>query len=147
MAALFSVILFGVALPKADAIPPHPWLCRQMPVFSSSKPMTYRAVNRSSHRWVLTFMIREHSTLHVGFRLVSTRYFNRTVEGTLPPGQWYAIALYRMGDLWICPQWAREADEPKPGVVSNVCYNEEHRGCSVNLVVKPAASSTQTSAR
>ncbi len=116
----------------------RPWLCRDKAVFSSDKPMTYQATKRGGGRWLLTFMRFDPSGLgHDGFTVFSTQPVGARAEGTLEPGQWYAVALYRAGGHWICPGNARESDEPAPGVVSNLCYGEDPDDCRVNLTVRP----------
>jgi hypothetical protein len=126
---------------QALAAEARPWLCRDKPVFSSDKPMTYKAINHSGGRWLMTFMRFDPSGLgHDGFTVSSSQDVATDAEGTLDPGQWYAVALYRAGGHWICPGNARENDEPSPGVVSNLCYGEDPGECAVNLTVRPQST-------
>jgi hypothetical protein len=121
---------------RAWAAEARPWLCRIKPVFSSDKPMSYRAVNRSGGSWLMTFMRFDlGGGGHDGFTVAGERSIGAVTEGTLDPGQWYAIALYRQGGHWICPGEARENDEPGAGVVSDLCYGEDPGACSVKLTV------------
>jgi hypothetical protein len=116
----------------------RPWLCRAKPVFSSDRPMTYEATNRGAGRWLMTFMRFDPSGLgHDGFTVSSTQDVAAHSQGTLEPGQWYAVALYRSGGHWICPGNAGESDEPAPGVVSNLCYGRDPGECTLKLMVRP----------
>lgn len=134
-----AMILVSVSI-SAWAADPRPWLCRIKPVFSSSKPMTYEAVNHGGNRWVITFMHFDPAGGHDGFTVASSTDLSSHATGTLAPGQWYAVALYRQGSHWICPGNARESDRPAPGVVSDLCYGEEEGSCPVKLTVNPADS-------
>ncbi len=122
---------------QALAAEARPWLCRAKPVFSSDRPMTYEATNRGGGRWLMTFMRFDPSGLgHDGFTVSSTQDVAAHAEGTLEPGQWYAVALYRSGGHWICPGNAGESDEPASGVVSNLCYGRDPGECAVKLTVR-----------
>jgi len=122
---------------QALAAEARPWLCRAKPVFSSYRPMTYEATNRGGGRWLMTFMRFDPSGLgHDGFTVSSTQDVAAHAEGTLEPGQWYAVALYRSGGHWICPGNAGESDEPASGVVSNLCYGRDPGECAVKLTVR-----------
>src|SRR5437870_4490723 len=95
MILILAVTMIGLG-PHAFAAEARPWLCRAKPVFSSNKPMTYQAVNRSAGRWLMTFMRFDPSGLgHDGFTVSSTQDVANNSEGTLDAGQWYAVALYR----------------------------------------------------
>jgi hypothetical protein len=124
----------GSAVFGAEA---RPWLCRAKPVFSSDKPMTYQASSRRGS-WLLTFMRFDPSGGHDGFTVASARDVGVNTQGTLEPGQWYAVALYRAGGHWICPGNAGESDEPATGVVSDLCYGRDQGECTVKLTVRPA---------
>jgi len=154
VAAVLTGWFVATAFSVANAAEARPWLCRSKPVFSSSKPMTYEA--RGSSRWVLSFMrcnansqsnygggcSEQSSGGENGFAVVSTRTVGRHIEGTLEPGQWYAVALYRSGSRWICAGYAGESDERSPGAVSDLCYSEhdeEGSPCQVKLTVRPTA--------
>ena len=119
----------------------RPWLCRAKPVFSSDKPMTYEATNRGGGHWLMTFMRFDPSGLgHDGFTVSAAQNVAAHTDGTLEPGQWYAVALYRSGGHWICPGNAAESDEPAPGVVSNLCYGRDPGECAVKLTVRPRST-------
>lgn len=135
VALTWAIVLMAVRLAPALAVEPRPWLCRDKPVFSSSRPMSYEATSRGG-RWVMTFMRFAPIGGHDGFTVVSARDLSGRVEGTLEPGQWYAVALYRSGGHWICPGNARESDRPAPGVVSDLCFGEEEGSCPVRLSVR-----------
>src|SRR5690242_15561619 len=121
---------------QAYAAEARPWLCRAKPVFSSNKPMTYEAVNRGGG-WLLTFMRFDPSGLgHDGFTVSSTQDVVGRAEGTLDAGRWYAVALYRSGDRWICPGNAAESGEPPAGVISTLCYGRDPGDCTVKLAVR-----------
>jgi hypothetical protein len=122
----------------------RPWLCRAKPVFSSDKPMTYEAVNRGTGRWLMTFMRFDPSGLgHDGFTVSTTQDVTSHIEGTLDPGQWYAVALYRSGPRWICPGNAGESDKPFPGAISSLCYGSNLGECTVKLTVRPQSNGTR----
>jgi hypothetical protein len=128
---------------RAFAAEARPWLCRAKPVFSSDKPMTYEATNRSSGRWLMTFMRFDPSGLgHDGFTVSSAQDVSSRTIGSLDSGQWYAVALYRSGGRWICPGNAQESDEPAPGVVSDLCYGQDPGECTIKLTVRPAVNGT-----
>jgi hypothetical protein len=126
---------------SARAAEPRPWLCRDKPVFSSDKPIRYEITKRGGGRWVMTFMHFDPAGGHDGFTVVSTRIINGHIEDSLPPGHWYAVALYRSGSHWICPGNASEEDSHAPGVVSNLCYGEDPDSCAVKLTVRSAVDS------
>ena len=141
MAAALAAILLTVSAP-AFAVEARPWLCRDKPVFSSSQPMIYTATKHGGGRWLMTFMRFDPSGGgHDGFTLASSNILSGSNSGSLAPGQWYAVALYRSGGHWICPGSASENDEPASGVVSDLCYGEDPGSCPVKLVVRPASSS------
>lgn len=140
-AAMAGAILALVACSPALADQPRPWLCRDKPVFSSGHPMTYVTSKRGGGRWIITFMRFDPAGGgHDGFTVVSTREIHGAVSGSLEPGQWYAVGLYRSGGHWICPVNVRENDEPMPGVVSNLCFGEDPGSCPVKLIVRPVDS-------
>jgi hypothetical protein len=125
----------------ASAAEARPWLCRTKPVFSSDQPMTYKATNRGGGRWLMTFMRFDPSGLgHDGFTVSSAQDVAGQAEGTLEPGQWYAVALYRSSGHWICPGNAGESNEPASGVVSTLCYGRDEGDCSVKLTVRPQST-------
>ena len=119
----------------ASAAEARPWLCRDKPVFSSDKPMTYAATNRGGGAWMLTFMRFDPAGGHDGFTIYSTQMVNGEVSGALEPGQWYAVGLYREGGHWICSGPAGENHQFVPGIVRDLCYSEGG-GCDVKLTVR-----------
>lgn len=142
MIAAIAVVFIGSS---AFAEQPRPWLCRDKPVFSSGRPMTYATSKHGGGRWIMTFMRFDQSGGgHDGFTVVSSHAVRGDVSGSLEPGQWYAVALYRSRGHWICPGNAREDDEPAPGVVSSLCFGEDPGSCPVKLTVRPADSATVT---
>jgi len=140
--AIVTVAMMGAGS-HAFGAEARPWLCRAKPVFSSDKPMTYEATNRGGGRWRMTFMRFDPSGLgHDGFTVSSSQDVAAHAEGTLDPGQWYAVALYRSSGRWICPGNAGESDEPSPGVISNLCYGKDSGECAVKLTVRPQSTGT-----
>ena len=123
---------------QAQGAEARPWLCRDKPVFSSDKSMSYEATKRDGGRWLMTFMRFDPSGLgHDGFTVFSSHDVSAHSQGTLEPGQWYAVALYRLGGHWICPGNARKSDAPAGGSVSDLCFGEEPGDCTVKLTVRP----------
>ena len=140
VAAAVAAVMF-VLSGLAFAEPPRPWLCRDKPVFSSRRPMTYLTSKHGGGRWIMTFMRFDPAGGgHDGFTVVSSHSVRGDVSGSLEPGQWYAVALYRSRGHWICPANAREDDEPARGVVSSLCFGEDPGSCPVKLTVRPADS-------
>jgi hypothetical protein len=140
---LTAFTLVGLALTAAvaPAAEPRPWLCRDKPVFSSDRAMTYEASNRGGGHWVITFMRFDPAGGHDGFTVVSSREIAGRVDGTLEAGQWYAVALYREGSHWICPEVEDESGSSSNGSVSDLCYSEQEGGCAVKLLVRAAGAS------
>jgi hypothetical protein len=115
---------------------PRPWLCRDKPVFSDSHPMQYEVSSRSGG-WQIFFMQFEMNAAHDGFSIKDSRMLGPAPQtGILPPGQYYAVALYRKGSVWVC-SYGEESSRP-PGIVVNLCYgNDSSTGCLATLKVKP----------
>jgi hypothetical protein len=137
----------GIALFAAGALPARaaearPWLCRTKPVFSSTSAMTYKVVNHGGSRWQLLLMQFEPESAHDGYEVVASQELSAgagQVSGTLAPGRYFAVAMYRGGGgHWICPGYAEDKDRPA-GAVSRICYDEESPGCPVSLTVLSAA--------
>lgn len=123
----------------ARAAEPRPWLCRQIPVFSGGKAMTWRATKPGAGHWLMTFMHYDPAGGHDGFTVVATSEVNGgAAAGTLAAGQYYAVALYRSGGHWICPANASENHVAAAGAISKLCYGEDDDSCDVKLVVGPA---------
>ena len=143
-----SAIVMAVSLawpllvaPSAHAAGPRPWLCRDKPAVSDNQPMTYTAENRGGGKWVMTFMRFDPDSGHDGFDVVSTQDVTGHVEGTLDPGQWYAVGLYREDGHWICAGPATENRQYVAGVVRDLCYGEDAGSCDVKLTVREATPS------
>jgi hypothetical protein len=135
-----SVAMVGI-ISQAFGAEARPWLCRSKPVFSSNQQMVYQATNRGGGSWLLTFMRFDPSGLgHDGFTVSSTREVGIHTQGTLDPGQWYAVALYRSGGHWICPGNAAESAEAGSGTISSLCYGSDVGECTVKLTVRPQST-------
>ncbi len=137
---LLALLLAGTLCSRvARAAEPRPWLCRQIPVFSGPKAMTWRATKRGAGHWIMTFMHYDPAGGHDGFTVVATSEVNGgEAAGTLDPGQYYAVALHRSGGHWICPANASESHDAAAGAISNLCYGEDEDSCDVKLVVGSA---------
>jgi len=140
LAAALGVVFIGRA-GIANAAEARPWLCRDKPVFSSSKPVHYEAKNRGSGRWQLFFMQFVAGGPHDGFATVASADVGSSsdAEGKLGSGQYFAVALYLgKGGHWVCPGSAREAEESRaPGVVSELCYSEDDsESCRMRLTIR-----------
>lgn len=118
------------------AAQPRPWLCRQIPVFSGAKTMTWTAQHHGGEEWMMTFMHYDPAGGHDGFTLVSSRRIGADTSGTLEAGQWYAVALYHASGHWICPANASDNGEEPAGTIANICYGRDEDSCDVTLVVK-----------
>ncbi|HVN63613.1 MAG TPA: hypothetical protein VMT58_03165 [Candidatus Binataceae bacterium] len=148
------LLIFGVALAMAAsaaqpgwAAEARPWLCRDKPVFSSASAMEYRTSTRTAHSWRIFFMEFSPEAAHDGFEIVnSTTTLRESLPagGNLEAGRYYAVAMYRDGERWICPGYAREDSAYTPGIVRKICYAENSRPCSVTLTVTPAQPRSST---
>jgi hypothetical protein len=125
---------------------PRPWLCRQIPVFSASAPMTWRATRRGSGSWLMIFMRYDPLGGHDGFTIISTHSVKGETEGSLDAGKWYAVAQYSSGGHWICPGNASESHDSTAGTISSLCYGEDEDACDVKLVVKSAGAPSASAA-
>lgn len=145
---LTQVLILGAVLCEiviaapAISAEPRPWLCRQIPVFSGSAPMTWRATKRGVGHWLMVFMRYDPSGGHDGFTIVSTRGVDGQTEGSLDAGRWYAVAQYNAGGHWICPGNATQSNDSSAGSISNLCYGEDEGACDVKLIVKSTSNST-----
>ena len=118
----------------------RPWLCRDKPVFSYDRSMEYQATARPGRQWRMFFMKYSPDAAHDGFDIVNSREIGargEPVAGSLAAGQYYAVALYREGGHWICPDYTHDDRNPSLGEVSNLCYGEDGPPCLVKLQVKP----------
>lgn len=121
---------------------PRPWLCRQIPVFSGTSPMTWHASKRGVGRWMMIFMRYDPTGGHDGFTIASTNPVDGQAHGSLDAGRWFAVAQYSSGGHWICPANASESSTEAAGSISNLCYGEDEGSCDVKLIVKAAGSPT-----
>jgi hypothetical protein len=117
---------------------PRPWLCRDKPVFSDSHPMQYQ-VSAKRGVWQIFFMQFQINAAHDGFSILESRELTRTPQsGTLPSGQYYAVALYEKGGAWICSYG--EESSRAPGDIKNLCYGpEDDPSCPATLLVRSTA--------
>jgi hypothetical protein len=134
------VILVVLGLPLLGraslAAEPRPWLCRQIPVFSASKSMTWHATKVGGGEWIMTFMHYDPTGGgHDGFTLLDTRDVDGEAEGTLEAGRYFAVALHRAGGHWICPANASDNHDSSAGVISSLCYGEDEDSCDVKFKV------------
>jgi hypothetical protein len=124
----------------AFADEPRPWLCRDKPVFSYDRSMEYQVTARPGRQWRIFFMLYSPDAAHDGFDIVNSREVSSRgdpVGGNLAAGRYFAVALYREGGHWICPDYTHDDRDPKLGEVSNLCYGEDGPPCLVKLQVKP----------
>jgi hypothetical protein len=141
----FTIGAFALAVLFAQpawSAQPRPWLCRQIPVFSDSAPMTWHATKRGTGRWLMIFMRYAPAGGHDGFTIVSTHNVNGEADGALAAGRWYAVAQYSAEGHWICPGNVNESSPA--GSISNLCYGEDDGACDVKLVVKSASTSSSS---
>jgi len=115
----------------------RPWLCRDKPVFSYDRPMEYVATALPGRQWRIFFMQYSPDAAHDGFDIVNSRAIGTGASGNLGAGRYFAVALYRQGSHWICPDYTHDNRDPKLGEVSNLCYGEDGPPCLVKLLVKP----------
>ena len=134
---LIAALLFiAAATTSSSAAAPRPWLCRNIPVFSGVKTMSWSATTSGPGEWLMTFMHYDPSGGHDGFSVVATSELHARTEGTLEAGQYYAVAMHRTGEHWICPADASEDDSVSSGVISSLCYGRDEDSCDVKLVVR-----------
>jgi hypothetical protein len=142
LAPVFVSLLAATAATAAHAAEARPWLCRTKPVFSSDSAMRYSVANHGGARWDLLLMQFEPGSAHDGFEVIASHELaarDGHASGTLAPGRYFAVAMYRGGGgRWICPGYAEDRDRP-PDAVSRICYDEDSPGCPIALTVLPAA--------
>lgn len=133
-----SVLLLGVIVSApAFAQEARPWLCRDKPVFSYDRSMEYQVTARPGRQWRMFFMKYSPDAAHDGFDIVNAREVRGDTSGSLTAGQYFAVALYRQGGHWICPDYTHDDRNPRLGEVSNLCYGDGGPPCLVRLQVKP----------
>jgi len=133
-----SVLLFALLVSTTVfAQEPRPWLCRDKPVFSYDRSMEYQVTARPGRQWRMFFMKYSPDAAHDGFDIVDSREVRGDASGSLTAGQYFAVALYRQGGHWICPDYTHDDRNPKLGEVSNLCYGDGGPPCLVKLKVKP----------
>lgn len=133
-----SVVLFAAMVSTTVfAQEPRPWLCRDKPVFSYDRSMEYQLTARPGRQWRMFFMKYSPDAAHDGFDIVGSREVRGDASGSLTAGQYFAVALYRQGGHWICPDYTHDDRNPKLGEVSNLCYGDGGPPCLVRLQVKP----------
>jgi hypothetical protein len=135
-----AVALALMLASSAFAQEARPWLCRDKPVFSYDRSMEYQATARPGRQWRMFFMKYSPDAAHDGFDIVNSREISAhgvPIAGSLAAGQYYAVALYREGGHWICPDYTHDDRNPNLGEVSNLCYGEDGPPCLVKLQVKP----------
>jgi hypothetical protein len=132
--ALTIMALVIATASMAHAAEPRPWLCRDKPVFSSTKQMRYRVTMTSRSRWQLFFMQFSPGGGNDGFDIAQTS--SRTATGQLSAGRYFAVALRNSGGNWICPPVVDE-EPPRGGKISDLCFGTDEGGCSVQLIVTP----------
>lgn len=134
-----AVIATMLASPAA-AQEARPWLCRDKPVFSYEHSMQYQVTARPGRQWRLFFMQYSPDAAHDGFDILNTRDISSrgdSVAGSLTAGRYFAVALYRQGGHWICPDYTHDDHNFRLGEVSNLCYGDGGPPCLVKLLVKP----------
>ena len=132
------VAILAIASASARAGEPRPWLCRDKPVFSSTKPMTYRV--RMAPRWQIFLMSFSAGAGHDGFDIAQS--ISHGPSGQIAAGRYFAVALRNAGGAWICPS----AVDDKPshdGTVADLCFGTDGDGCSVELIVTSGGSAPQ----
>ena len=127
-------LLFSTPVLAQEA---RPWLCRDKPVFSYDRSMEYQVTARPGRQWRMFFMKYSPDAAHDGFDIVDSREVRGDSSGSLKAGQYFAVALYRQGGHWICPDYTHDDRNPKLGEVSNLCYGDGGPPCLVRLQVKP----------
>src|SRR5262249_14604081 len=91
LAIVLAVIQIAFAL-MALPSEPRPWLCRDKPVFSDNHPMQYQAAAKGGD-WQIFFMQFQMNAAHDGFSIKESHELgSAATTGTLPSGQYYAVA-------------------------------------------------------
>ena len=119
----------------------RPWLCRDKPVFSYDRSMEYTVTARPGRQWRMFFMLYSPDAAHDGFDIINSGELSprgEPMSGSLRAGQYFAVALYREGGHWICPDYTHDDHNPRLGEVSNLCYGDDGPPCLVKLRIMPA---------
>jgi hypothetical protein len=135
-AAAIAILMSSAAFAQEA----RPWLCRDKPVFSYERSMEYQATARPGRQWRLFLMQYSPDAAHDGFDIVNSREISArgdAITGNLAAGRYFAVALYREGGHWICPDYTHDDRNPRLGEVSNLCYGDDGPPCLVKLQVKP----------
>ncbi|HUO05941.1 MAG TPA: hypothetical protein VMU16_12160 [Candidatus Binataceae bacterium] len=135
--AALAIALAAIASSRAIAAEARPWLCRDKPVFSSDRGMSYQVSAKSGERWRIYFMEFTPYAAHDGFEIVNESAIPGT--GHLNSGRYYAVAMYRKGDRWICPGYAHDDSERAARGDTKVCFGSSGPPCRVDLNVTPDA--------
>lgn len=125
----------------------RPWLCRDKPVFSNTKPMVCEISRGRGGRWRVFFMQFEPGAAHDGYETVRSEDAVGGRPITLPAGQYFVVAMHRSGQYWICP--ASAESKSTSATLADLCFStEESDACGVRLKVRRQddASSTSSSA-
>ena len=138
---ILAIAIICATAPEVFAGQVRPWVCRDKAAFSSSHPMTYEATATGRHLWTLSFMQFQMGGPNEGFTSIARhvlRPSGDSVTGQLPPGHYFAVAVYRSGSYWPCPQNVQEDDRVKPGVIATLCFGEDGGSCPVKVTIRPA---------
>ena len=149
-----KLILAGALIcataPNVFAGRARPWVCRDKAAFSSKHPITYEATATGRHLWILSFMQFHMGGPNEGFTSIAKRVLRPRgggVTGQLPAGHYFAVAVYRRGTYWPCPQNVQEDDRVKPGVIATLCFGEEGGLCSAKVTIRPADTAQSSQVR
>jgi hypothetical protein len=122
--AVSGLVLF-VSMGKAAAAEPRPWLCRDKPAVSASKPMRFEAECHGARRWQLFFMAFDPSGGHDGFTIARSNPLGAaTTNGTLESGRYFAVALYLAAGHWVCPAAVEENASRSSMAIADLTYSD-----------------------
>ncbi len=134
--SMIAILGAGNAAYAAQA---RPWLCRDKPVFSADKPMTFDVTGKSEVEWRIFFMQYEPDAAHDGFDIVASKEVgsnDMSKTGKLPAGRYFTVAMRRIGGgHWVCHSYSRVQPMPQ-GSVANICYGISAPNCPITLTVK-----------
>jgi hypothetical protein len=131
----FAALLLFVSIGKAAAAEPRPWLCRDKPAVSASKPMRFEAECHGTRRWQLFFMAFDPSGGHDGFTIArSNPLGSAATNGTLESGRYFAVALYLAAGHWVCPAAVEENAGRGSTAIADLTYSDGGAGsCSLRV--------------